>query len=361
MRVLALAPFPAEAAGTRFRLLQLREELARRGIDVTFRPFLDSSAFSTFYVRSAWPRNALALMKASIRRLADVWDARSADVLFVMREAAVLGPPLYEWLARGAGRCPMVLDLDDATYVRYNSPTYGRLAPVLKWPGKTDQLIDHARLVTCGNRSIAAYVASRGSEGRVIPTVVDTELFRPRERHGEPPDGVPTIGWVGSHSTFQFVEWLAPVLQDLAREHKFRLKLVGAGKDFSLPGVDLENLPWALDREPSDFASLDIGLYPIVADDWSVGKSGLKSIQYMAVGVPFVASPVGAVAELGLPGTTHLEASDHAEWRQALATLLLDESVRLEMGAAGRRHVLERYTVPHSAQALAEALGDAAS
>lgn len=363
MRVLALAPFPVEAAGTRFRLVQLVEALRDHGIEVELRPFLDSDGFSTFYRRSAWKRTAVSLVRASARRLGDVRRARRADIVLVLREAAVLGPPLFEWLALHAGHAPMVLDLDDATYVSYVSPTYGRAATWLKWPGKADQLIGWSRLVTCGNRVIADYVTGRGTPARVLPTVVDTELFRPRPRPDTPPAGqVPTVGWIGTHSTFPFLESLAPVLADVAADHAFRLKVVGSGRDaLGIPGVEVENLPWALAREAEDFRSLDVGLYPIVEDRWSAGKSGLKSIQYMAVGVPFVASPVGAVAELGEPGVTHFEATDPDGWRTALGLLLEDAALRDRMGAAGRAHVLGRYTVAHAARALAGALREAAS
>ena len=364
LNVLALSPFPVEAAATRFRLVQLVEALRPHGIDMEVRPFLDSAGFATFYRRSEWRRTAGAVVRASARRLGDVGRARRADVLLVLREAAVLGPPLFEWLALHAGRAPMVLDLDDATYISYVSPTYGRWATWVKWPGKTDQLIAWARLATCGNRAIADHVAGRGIPTRVLPTVVDTEVFRPRPPGRRPgaADGVPTIGWIGTHSTFPFLESLAPVLTDLATDHRYRLKVVGSGRDrVDIPGVDVENLPWALDREANDFRALDVGLYPIVADRWSAAKSGLKSIQYMAVGIPFVASPVGAAAELGEPGTTHFVAHDPGEWRAHLGLLLEDRSLRERMGAAGRAHVLGRYTVSHAAQALADALREAAS
>src|SRR5204862_7009831 len=134
------------------------------------------------------------------------------------------------------------------TYVSYTSPTYGGLGSVLKWFSKTDDLIRWARLVTCGNRGIAEYVSGKGTEARVIPTVVDTEVFRPGSG-GIERDPV-VLGWIGTHSTFPYLESIFPVLGDLARSHKFRLKVVGAGKEgISVPGVEVENSAWEIDRE----------------------------------------------------------------------------------------------------------------
>src|SRR5207245_2926295 len=144
-------------------------------------------------------------------------------------------------------------------------------------------------------------------------------------------------------------------LQRLARKHKFRLKIVGAGvENIDLPGVEVVNLAWNLEREIADFQSFDIGLYPIVEDDWSVGKSGFKSVQYMAVGVPFVTTPVGACAEIGEPNVTHFFARTDDEWYGSLSRLLADKALRSRMGAAGRRHAVERYTVEAQADKLAE-------
>lgn len=359
MKVLALASYPIEAAATRYRLAQFVSPLAERGITLDVQPFIDSRLFATLYRREALPYTAVNLVAAMGRRFADVWRARGADVLYVQREAMLFGPPLIEWLAMRLGACPMVLDLDDATYLPYVSPVYGRLASALKWFSKTDDLIRWAKVVTCGNRTIASYVESKGRRTAIIPTVVDTERFRPRLRHDE--SGVPVLGWVGTHSTYPYLETIFPVLQELARAHRFRLKVVGSGREHvSIPGVEVENLKWEMRREVEDFQSFDIGLYPIVSSEWAAGKSGFKAIQYMAVGIPYVVTPVGSCAEIGQPQVTHLCATTPEEWRTALERLLSDAPLRRQMGEAGRRHALQYYTVPIQSDKLAQVLREAA-
>jgi glycosyltransferase involved in cell wall biosynthesis len=358
MKVLAFASYPNEAASTRYRVGQFVEPLAKQGIELTIHPFLDSQLNASLYKRSQWPRTAFGLTNSTLRRFADVWLARDADVVFVQREAMMFGPALIEWLAMHVGRCPMVLDLDDATYVPYVSPTYGRLGSSLKWFSKTDDLIRWAKIVICGNRAIAEYVTARGKPAVIIPTVVDNELFRPASQSNESQDGerLPVLGWVGTHSTYQYLASIFPVLERVARAQRFRLKVVGAGKEIAIPGVEVENLDWSLEDEIKDFQSFDIGLYPIVEDDWSVGKSGFKAIQYMAVGVPFVTTPVGACAEIGEANVTHLLARTEDEWYQALSRLLADRNLRRRMGAAGRQHALKHYTLAAQAQKLGDTL-----
>jgi glycosyltransferase involved in cell wall biosynthesis len=355
--VLALATYPVEAASSRYRVVQLIEPLRRRGIDVEFMPFLDRPLFEALYRPRAFLPRLPLLAARVVRRVADSW--RRADVVFVQREAMLFGPPFIEWMATRVRRRPLVLDLDDATWVRTVSPTYGRVAPILKWPSKTDWLIDHSRVVTCGNPHIADHVRGRGGRAVVIPTVADLDAFHPsREQSRE----VPVVGWIGSHGTYPYLERLLPLLESLATETRFRLVVVGAGRErIEVRGVEVETRPWRMAAEAADFRSLDVGLYPIDEDAWSAGKSGLKAVQYMASGVPFVMSPVGVCASMGSRGVTHFAATTDDEWREALRRLLADAALRLEMGKAGRAFAESHYALEPQADALATVFREASS
>ena len=363
MKVMALASYPVEAAATRFRLQQYVAPLARRGIDISIHPFLDTASFAQFYRRDSWPRTVLSLSQSTIARVFDLLPARGADVIFVQREAMLYGPPWFEWLAARAMKRPMVLDLDDATYVAYTSPTYGGLGKRLKWFSKTDDLIRWADVVVCGNSSIADYVNGKGGRAEIVPTIVNTDIFKPAKERAV--HGQPVLGWIGTHSTFPYLQTIFPVLSSLAEKYKFRLKIVGAGKDdVDVTGVSIENLRWRLDREVEDFQTIDVGLYPIdesIYEGWASGKSGFKAIQYMAVGVPYVATPIGASAEIGEVGTTHLTARTHDEWYRALEELIRHPEKRRAMGAAGREHVTRYYALEDQAEKLAAILKSVAA
>lgn len=356
MKILGLASYPVEAAATRFRLAQFVEPLAERGIQLDIEPFLSSKQFREFYAPGGAVRKALGLVPAGLRRIGDVVRASRYDAVIVQREAVFFGPAVFEWLIKTVGHRPMVLDLDDATYVSYLSPSYGRVGSLLKFFGKTNKLIDRADLVTCGNRFIAEYCERRGAKTAVIPTIADPEVFRPSERENK----VPVVGWIGTHSTYPFLESIFPVLESLAEKHRFVLKIVGAQRpNISLKNIDIINEAWALDREVADFQSLDIGVYPITVSgsaskEWLQGKSGFKAIQYLAVGVPFVMSPVGVCAEIGEPGVTHFNAVTSEDWYNALARLLSDGELRKRMGEKGREHSLANYNVPMHAARLAD-------
>ncbi|HEX2834613.1 MAG TPA: glycosyltransferase family 4 protein [Thermoanaerobaculia bacterium] len=350
LRVLAVATYPYLAAATRHRVSQYIPLLAEEAVDVDLHPFLSNSAFAGLYKRQHIVQTSLGILAGVGRRIIDATRLRSYDLVFVQREAALVGPPLFEWLVHR--KLPMVLDLDDSTYVERRSEVYGALAKVLKFHGKTSRMIPWADHAVCGNPTIARYMAERNIEATVLPTIVDVSAFTPRDAavHNEPL----VIGWLGTHSTYSYLRMIIPALRRVSLTHRFRLRIVGAGKSEMIDGLDVEFLPWSLDREVPDIQSFDIGIYPIVADEWGSGKSGFKSIQYLSCGLPFVASPVGVVSEIGIPGETHLQATTEDEWVHALERLLTDAALRRRMGVAGRQYAVEHYSTRASARTLAQ-------
>src|SRR5262245_44029196 len=243
MKVFGLASYPVEAASTRFRLTQFVEPLAARGVTLTVHPYLDSQGFAALYVRSALPRALMGFARGMLRRCRDVVQARKADVVLVQREAMLFGPPLFEWFLTKVAHRPMLLDLDDGTYIPYSSPVFGPLSRLLKSFSKTDQLIRWAELVTCGNRTIAEYARHRGGKVTLLPSTVDTDKFCPSPVR--PQSSIPVVGWIGTHSTYPYLLSILPILERLGEKCRFRLRIVGSGRgEIEVPGVPTENVRW---------------------------------------------------------------------------------------------------------------------
>src|SRR5688572_12938466 len=133
LRVLALATYPELGASTRHRVLQYAPLLAEEGIALDVRPFLSNRVFAGLYDKRNRVQSAMGVLAGIGRRTLDAIRLGSYDLVFVQREAALVGPPLFEWLARR--RVPLVLDLDDATYLDRPSDVYGPLVGAIKWPG----------------------------------------------------------------------------------------------------------------------------------------------------------------------------------------------------------------------------------
>jgi glycosyltransferase involved in cell wall biosynthesis len=188
-----------------------------------------------------------------------------------------------------------------------------------------------------------------------IPTSVDTSRWVPRAT-AAPNPGVPIVGWIGSPTTGQYIRQLAPVLQRVAATHRFRMRISGAGAPVEMPGVSVDDVPWALEREVELFNTCDVGVYPLPDDEWSKGKCGFKAIQFMACGVPVVASAVGVNREIVEDGVNGFLASTADEWVDKLGRLLTDPALRRRFGDAGRRTIEQRYSLEVNAPHLAEVL-----
>ena len=351
MKVLALTTNTHMMACPRFRMYQYIPALAQAGIEVEVRPFLDRRLEDLLYQPGALLRKTLGMAAAALRRPEVLPSCLRADLVYVLREASLLGPPLLEWaLSRLAGK-PLVFDLDDALWESYVSPTHGPLAMLLKMPGKTHTLFKLARRVVAGNQYVADYARRFNTNVSVVPTVVDTQVFTPA-RSGNA-NRLPVVGWIGSHSTLQHLLPILPALAGAARRCRFRLLIVGAGKPIRVPGVEVENRQWRLDTEVSCFQELDIGLYPLNADNWSIGKSAFKAVQYGAVGIPTVGSPVGAVSSLIHDQENGLMASTPDEWADSVVRLVQDKALRRQLGARARALVESDYSTQTWAARLA--------
>lgn len=231
MKVLFLASYPDEIASTRYRIMQYLPYLRSMGFQCDVIPFLSSQLQQDLYTPGGMAQKSLKLLGAMVRRVADVLRASRYDVIFISREAMLFGPPVIEWLIHHAARRPIIFDFDDAIFVPYASPTYGGFTSWVKCAWKTDQIVMMSQHVLAGNAYLAAFAKKYHSDVTILPTVVDMEQFtaaRPEPRQ----DSRPVIGWIGSHSSTQYLELLVPALKELAHSHNFIFRTIGAASPF---------------------------------------------------------------------------------------------------------------------------------
>jgi glycosyltransferase involved in cell wall biosynthesis len=340
MRVLFLTTNSAQAAYVRYRVLQFFPALEAAGVACTHASLFDSDLDAIIYQPGRTLEKLKSMCLATARRVVDILRAYRYDLVFIAREAYLLGPPVLEAALRTL-RCPYILDIDDAVWEPYDSPTYGRIARYVKCAWKTRSLLRGARSVLAGNSYVAEYSRQYNADVHLVPTVVDTQVYRPRSEVS----AIPTLGWIGSHSTHEYLRSLLPVLNRLARRAPFRLRVVGPEADRSPQGFECENVRWRADREVEEVRSFDIGLFPVIDSRWSRGKSGFKAVQYGAVGIPTVASPVGENREIVIDRETGILAESADEWLEALVTLCTQPAERLRMGRAARARVEQGFSL----------------
>ena len=352
MRVIILAPYPPRTAPSqRFRFEQYLEPLRQHGFEIDVSSLLDPDGSALLARKGRLGGKAALVARSAAKRSRDVMRGRSYDVALIHREAFPVGFPVFERSIQALGT-PYVYDLDDAIYL----PPGGKPRFSAFRHQKAEGIARHARIVTAGNRYLADWARRHNDDVRLIPTTIDTELYRPSSNSD--PDAPLCVGWSGSHHTAGYLDAIAPVLRELQQEKGVRLRVIGDER-FSIPGAEVEALPWREESELEDLWQIDVGLMPMPDDQWARGKCGLKALQYMALEIPAVISPVGVNVEIARGGAALLASSPH-EWREAILGLIESAERRSKQGALGRKRVEEGYSVRANLTRYREALDAAA-
>ena len=339
MRVLALVPALYNTSPSqRYRLEQWEPLLRERGVEITYAPFEDQELHGLLYKPGLISKKLQGVTRGLGRRFSLLGKVNDYDLVYILREAALLGPPLFERLIQR--RVPIVFDFDDAIFVSYRSPSNGYLS-YLKFASKTRTICRFASHVMVGNPYLAEYARQVNDRVTVIPTTIDTERYRlpPREVN----DGPIVIGWTGSHSTVQHLDTLRGALKKLAEKESFRLRVIGT-PSYECAPIQVEALSWRADSEVEDLGPIDIGVMPLPEDRWSKGKCGLKALQFMSLGIPTVCSPVGVNTDIIQDDENGFIAATEDEWVDKLSRLMRSAELRRRLGQAGRTTVEEKYS-----------------
>ncbi len=340
MRVLAVVPSICDTSpGQRFRIEQWDPILRENGVEITYAPFETDELRAVLHKSGNVAAKIRAVSRNFGRRRAELGDLKDFDLVYLFREAALLGPPWFERKIARSG-IPVVFDFDDAIFVSYKSPSNGYLS-YLKFPGKTAEICRLSAHVMAGNEYLADYARQYNKNVTVIPTTIDTHKYTLRDEPDEPE--TVTIGWSGSFSTIQHLDTIRDVLRELARTEKFLLRVIGTPA-YKIDGVDTEAMQWRSGSELDDLRRIDIGLMPLPDENWSRGKCGLKALQYMALGIPTICSPVGVNSTIITDGENGFLADGQDEWIEKLKMLIHSAVLRRRIGVAGRQTVEKEYS-----------------
>ncbi|MSP56765.1 MAG: glycosyltransferase [Myxococcales bacterium] len=344
IHVAALVPYhPEFCAGQRFRVELWAKHLAARGIRVELLPFTDDRFTRALYTKGNLVRKAAELARVYALHAARLVRAARPDVVYVYREAAVAGPELFEQIAKVWG-APVVYDLDEPLFQPYVSQTNGRLT-ALKFPGKYDRLTATAARVWCCNEALAEHCRPFNPNISIVPMAVDTERYSPSAAGSPGVPGEPLrLGWMGTRTSQVNLGPLEAPLRRLSAERPVRLRVL-ADEPMAIEGVDVEFLPWRFDQEVPLLRECAIGVVPVLPDPWSHWKFYFKLIQFMALGIPVVASAEGSNREIVVDGENGLLVRHPDEWYERLRLLADNPELRRTLAVKAREAVLARFSL----------------
>ena len=335
------------AASTRQRLLQYVPALEAAGFRVRFEPLLGDDYVRSLVDGGGFSR--LDVARSYLKRMRALLSGPSADIVWIYADLFPYLPGWLERLALSRSRA-IVYDFDDAFFHTYGASSNRMVRGLLG--RKFETLLQRAAACSCGNAYLLDYAARFCRRSIILPTVVDTDLYKPCMDRADP-RGPLVIGWIGSPTTWGYLRPLMPLLADLSRERGVKVRVIGAGVQAEkerFPGLEL--IDWCESREVADVQAMDIGIMPVPDDFWAKGKSGYKLIQYMACGLPVVAAPVGANRTIVEDNVTGFLADTASDWRASLDRLLEDAELRRGMGTAGRARVESEYSLQVQAPRL---------
>ena len=342
--------------GQRFRFEQYIKFLEDSGFECHFSNFLDERSDKIFYAQGKLLAKAKVFAKCIAIRLRDCVNANKFDIIFIFREAFMTGNIWFE-KAFHHSRAKVVFDFDDAIWLPQVSKNFApnKKLSFLKRPNKTADIIKISDLIIAGNSFLKEYAYQFNKNVVIIPTTIDTKWHLPAKLN--PFSNKTIIGWTGSKTTIDHFDSLLPILVELSKKYSDILEIHIIG-DSSYTTNLLSNYvvkPWRFDREIADLNIFDIGIMPLPNDKWSKGKCGLKGLQYMALEIPTVMSPVGVNTEIITHGKNGFLADTKEDWIKYLSLLIEDKDLRIKLGKEGRKTIKERYSVEANKQKYLQA------
>ena len=333
---------PNRSPSQRYRFEQYFGFLEANGFTCELSYLIDEEADRIFYRPGNILRKASIMLKSFRKRMQDVRRAKDFDIIFIQREAFMTGSSYFEKRFRRSG-AKLVFDFDDSIWLLDTSSANQKFA-WLKSEKKTGEIIRLSDRIFAGNSYLANYAKQFNAQVKIVPTTIDTEVFKRSESYRD--NQIICIGWSGSITTIKHFEQVLPILEVLRKKYgnSVVFKVMG-DETYEHPELGIKGIPWSAATEVQQLQSFDIGIMPLPDDEWVKGKCGLKGLSYMSVEVPTVMSAVGVNREIIRQGENGFLATTQEEWVSRLSELIESFELRKKLGQAGRRTVLESYSM----------------
>ena len=343
-KILILCPSPKGTAATqRLKYEQYLPLLEKEGYSFTISSFQSQRCWKIIYKPGKTFEKIFWYCIGYVRRFLDLLRAPFFDAVFVNLWTTPIGKPYYEhallWINKN-----VIYDIDDMMFLNVHTHIKQNFFQRLKGAQKPLTLMKYSRYVIVCTAKLEEIALTLNMYKCVvdISSTFDTERFVPVKDYTQ--NDITTIGWTGTHSTLPFLDMLQPALAEVAKKRKIRL-LVIANKEYAMKDVPTEYIQWSAEKEVSDLHNFEIGLYPIPANEWSLGKSSLKALTYMAIGIPVVATAYGTNFRIIKDGVQGYLVNNTEEWVDRIIKLIDDVEMRKRMGAEGRKTVVESFSL----------------
>lgn len=327
--------------GQRFRFEQYLDFLSLNRYEIDFSNLFDEDDDRKLYSKGSIINKFLIYRKCLKVREENLKKINDYDIIFIFREALMTGSIRFE-KAFSKSKAKLIYDFDDAIWIPNVSDANKRLE-FLKDYSKIGKIIKLCDMVFAGNQYLANYAVKFNDNVKIIPTTIDTDEYLKQEVIRSEKI---CIGWSGSITTIQHFEYAIPFLREIKEKfgNQVEFKVIGDA-NYVNEELSIKGIAWNKQTEIQDLCSFDIGIMPLPDDEWANGKCGLKGLQYMALEIPTIMSPVGVNTEIICDGVNGFLASNIDEWVEQISLLINDLNLRKSVGIEARKTVVENYSV----------------
>ncbi|WP_339715204.1 glycosyltransferase family 4 protein [Cyclobacterium amurskyense] len=336
-KLLFLPKYPRKGASSRLRTFQYLPLWEKMGYSVTVNSFFTEKYLNTIYDHQSpgyWH-----VLTCYFRRFFLLFSVQKYDLIIIEKEIFPYLPAFAELFLSKVNQ--YWVDYDDAVFHNYDQKD--NFMVNLLMPKKIDHVMKMANRVIVGNDYLKKRAEVAGAKKiEVFPTVIDPKKYKVKE--DQSPFKTITIGWIGSPSTLKYLDPIVPILDWIHEHYSIKFLLVNGKSKMKFKGR-IESIPWTEDGEVEAILKMDIGIMPLPDNPWERGKCAYKLIQYMACGLPVVASPIGMNKDVVIHGENGFLANSKEEWISALGKLITDPQLRKEFGYKGREKVLKEFTM----------------
>jgi len=340
-KILVLCPSPFGTAPTqRLKYEQYFQAFDDADYEMVVSSFQTKRFWKIIYAPGRIPEKIFWTLFGYFKRFIDLFRIPFYDGVYVSLWITPFGFPIFEWLTTLLNK-KTVYDLDDMILIPQDSKNV-RFLDRLKGSKKPLTLIKRSGYVIVCTPNLEKMALEHNPNVIDISSTFNTDRFVPVESY--PDKETITIGWTGTHSTLRYLDLLKEVLQEVAQKRKIKLLII-SNQEHKIEGVPSEWIAWNSDTEVKDLHNMDIGVYPMTQDEWSLGKSGLKALTYMSIAIPAVATAWGANFRIIDQDINGFLVKDHKEWVDTLLKLIDSKDLREKIGKAGRTKVVQEFSV----------------
>ena len=345
-RILVLCPYPeGEAAGQRLKYEQYFDHWEENGFQITVSSFSDQYLWNNLYASGNNINKILGTLRGYLRRFRDLFRLKQFDIVYVFMWVSPFGTTIFERITRKLSN-KLIYDFDDAVHIGSSSSKLTliqKIISLLRGKNKVNFLIKNADQVIVSSPFHVEYCKELNllKACEYIPCSLDGNRFMPSKIESKNKEIV--VGWTGTFSSKFYLDSLRKVFLKLKDLCDYKLLIIG-NFSYDFPSINLEVVQWSKASEVQDLQRIDIGIYPLIQDDWGLGKGALKAMHYMSIGVPVVATDFGTTSIVVKDNVNGYLVSTDSEWINALEMLIKDKNKREKFGSKGREIFESKYS-----------------